>query len=1482
MTNTSSLNVLSATLDLAFALPASFPFDCSPKNVAGLWEEQSKGMSNNPDSLRRAARCHRGGKGMVSRVTFSAAAALLLVAIPVPFAAAESTPVPGQTANDNQPPSESETTKAIRAALQQAKSTGMPVRIDALTTETSETFAETDGRSLHSESFAQDVRTKRTGSWQNLDTTLRAKSDGTVVPAVTSSDLVFSGGGSGPLAAVTTTDGKKMSITAPFSLPKPTLNGSKATYASVLPDVDLEVTARSDGGWREVIVVKTAQAATDPRLKSLRFPVQTAGLTIGSDQAGNVSLTDDTGRARFHAATPFQWDSTKPAAPAPLNGAASDAPKSLFAAPASAATVPDSDTSNAERPGAGAVVSEIGVGTTGSELVLTPDQDTFGKGTGPWYLDPEWGAVTSNQVNAQVQENHPDTANINTLSNLGVGYCGYSNCTGDGRYRAYYQLGVPDILYAGNGHGTATVNRATLLADVTDASSPDTRTTINLYSAPAFGGTTTWNNQPCGTASKMQGCTWVGNSEITGTGGLSYDVKSWVQLLADGKYPNWTIGFSADNEYDKLQRHHLGANPKITIYYDIAPTIWWPRTTPTPGYINDPTFGTQRNDCVTPGGGASYAPGWVGANQYIRLNASTWSPIGASLDTSFHLWDDNANSDTVLSTGFGGGGDPTVLADRGLDGHQYHWNASTYDQQLRSGDTPTCYFRVDKTPPQVTLTSGDFPASGNLGQTPIKKVGQSGTFTVSAQDPAPASGPHASGMACVRWSTDPTAVTGWSCGDAGTTGSGIIKGGSGTFTFTPTVWGTNTLFVQAMDVAGNYSQPLRYTFYVPWDPAKGTASPGDLTGDGRGDILLPDDLGNLRVMTLDNDPTSALAAPMDLFPGGYGWKDSITKTTHRGALRSMQLDDAFAWTNATTDLAKVLYLYQNKGDGTFKTASPLTKPTSFAATDGTPLTAAPTGWSADWSKVGQILALGSLNGPLNASDGIVSKNQTALLTVENGNLWMYRGATINNLDAPAVKLSTASWAEYDLINPGPANGKSQQPTLWSRSRADGLIRAYDITLKADGRVDLSALADPTGPQSRVISTQRFWSSVYPKIGSSGDANKDGITDLWTIDAKGKLQIWPGTTVDGTSATAVNGFAANGSDQGDTRRFVERYRLQGLDTNNLVPGYYANSTAARTTGTVIFPTDTVNGVPTNVAAFSGNSGLGRIDFTNTTGSFQIDTGVSFTVTTWAKPSGATAQGAVLSTRGTKSSGLVLTPGTDGNWHFKLATADGIQAAYDDTGSSLTNAARYKDGRWDRLTVSYNATTKVMTLYVNGALAGSAVHSGGFAVKGQLVIGANQEVGTFSTAFSGRVSDVTVYDTATDAGSTTGPLILDTPTSTCLEDLQSLDQNGQPIQISTCNGSNKQQFAAQPDGTLKVFTRCIEPVNSGTANGTLIQLMDCNGTPNQQWIPRPDGSIYNVLSGRCLDVPNGNTTNGTRVQLWDCNQTTPQRWRATPVG
>ena len=140
-------------------------------------------------------------------------------------------------------PAPSAEAKAIDEARAQARSSGKPVAIAHLTTGTSQTVANPDG-TLTSESTPVPERVKGTdGNWRGLDPTLRTEPNGTVSPVATASGVSFSGGGTGPMATMTTADGKKLALKAPFPLPKPTLNGDRALYKSVLPDVDLELTA---------------------------------------------------------------------------------------------------------------------------------------------------------------------------------------------------------------------------------------------------------------------------------------------------------------------------------------------------------------------------------------------------------------------------------------------------------------------------------------------------------------------------------------------------------------------------------------------------------------------------------------------------------------------------------------------------------------------------------------------------------------------------------------------------------------------------------------------------------------------------------------------------------------------------------------------------------------------------------------------------------------------------------------------------------------------------------------------------------------------------------------------------------------------------------------------------------------------------------------------------------------------------------------
>ncbi|WP_030199864.1 ricin-type beta-trefoil lectin domain protein [Streptomyces sp. NRRL S-87] len=1399
--------------------------------------------------------------------------ALGLTVLASPFGRA-ATPAPGAAATAKaRKPAVSPTAKAVQDALRTAKATRKPVTVAPLTTESTETVANPDGRSLSVKSHAQPVRVKRGGAWKALDATLRVGPGGTVTPAVTGAALVLSGGGTGPLATITTPDGKKLSVTAPFALPKPTLRGATATYAAVLPDVDLKVTALRDGGWREVIVVRTAKAAADARLKRLRFPVATTGLKLAADKGGNLTLKDARGAVRMHAPTPFQWDSSH-AAPQATDKAAQRAAASADAAPGVR--------SSAEQPGDGAKVSRMAVAATDGAIVLTPDARTLGKGAGPWYLDPTVSVDGRREVNAQVQENHPTTSNVNTLSTLGVGYCGYSDCTGSGgfRYRSYFQIGIPSVLYADGSRGTAQISSATLSAQVTQASAPSTNKPIGLWSTGMIPGGASWNNQPCGTGSIMAGCTKVGTASIVGTGQINYDVKDWIQRAANERWPNWTVGFAAENEYEKYYRHHLGADPTITINYDIAPTIWYPRTSPTPGFADTGSY----NDCVTPGGGyAWYNPGWVGANQYVKLRANTWSPIGYNaLYTNYHIWDDNnAQFNQWKQSGpTGSYGEVEYWAGNLDDGHQYGWTASVTDGWLSSTDTGACYFRVDKTAPAVGISSTDFPASGTLNVLPKLKVGQAGTFTVTGTDPAPGAGLNASGVACIRWTNDPTPVTGWSCNEAATSNSGVIKAASGQFGFTPRNWGTNTLFVQAMDKAGNYSQPFPYTFYAPWDPATGAAVPGDLNKDGRGDLLKPDAAGNLLVMTADNDPTTAKGAPLGLAPRvtpeqPTTWKD--VQTTHRGALRSMGVDDVFARTTTDPVLAKNLYLYPNKGDGTFGTYATVAKPTAWIDVDGTYLDQAPAGWVGDWSAATQVLALGALKAPLGEYDGDAASEQTSVLAVENGNLWLYRSNGINSLDAEAVKVSgTGDWAGYELINPGPASGKAQ-PTLWTRKISDGSIRTYPIgTRTVNGVVvlDLSALSSPTSAASTVIQTG-ITTDRFQRIGSVGDATKDGIADLWAIDkATEQLRFWRGRTADGKSTSAVNGFEAP-VDLGDTHDPVDRFKLSGA-TGGKTPDAYGQYPGT-VKGGVTFTQDTVNGASTTVATFNGTDAAIEAQ------GLKVDTTKSFSISLWTKAN-ALNDGVVISQDNTQTSGFMVWPATIGNgyvnWHMGMATADNGGWPYDTT-DSRSAAARVQQGVWTKLTVSYNATTGQLALYVNDALASTGFHTTKLAAAGSIVLGRYKNTSQGKNYYNGSIADVVIEDRAVDPAGRPGPVVSDMAAGRCLDLSGGVSENGRPVQIWDCNGSTAQQWTAGSDGSLRIAGRCLDAIGAGTANGTQVALWDCNGGGNQKWIVRGDGSIYNPASTRCLDAPNGTTSNGTRPQLYDCNATRPQRWHTVPV-
>ena len=961
----------------------------------------------------------------------------------------------------------------VAAALAQAVSSGQPVTVASETTQTHQLVANPNG-TLSSVDAPLPVRVQQNGTWVPLSATLTQNSDGTFSPAATPNGVVLSDGGTGPLATLTDPVGNTLSYNLPFTLPAPAVSGSTALYSSVLPGVDLSVSVTDQGGLSDVLIVHSAAAAANPDLAKLTLTTTTQGLSLSTDAEGDLDATATNGGLAYTAPRPVMWDSNTTSGNTDTPSAQALHKKSVQAMAATPADGTSGGTSgsSAAGPGTGAQIAPVAMAVSPGAVVLTPDQTMLtSAGTDfPVFIDPytnpsssssnpsvggAFDEVYSNsECSGQPMWNDPQS-NLG-IQGEGVGYQAYGDTCGVGVERTFYTLPITGM------PTNAVVSSSQVNATDTYAASwncsQDQPVTLNTTGS--ITSSTDWNNQPGINTNYTPAKATVASGEnpnsTCSNKSATFDVTQQVRDLVAAGSSTLTVGlFGMESPKDTTNVDFLRFSDYISIntVFDVPPNV--PAVTMSPNPVNP-----DGNGCNNTG------VGWVGAAgaNGVTLNAKLTTSMGEGINlaANFDVWDNNLNNgsggatvvDNPPSMGWvAPGGSETLRLPQLQDGHTYGWGVQAEDNASPTGQVSPwiseCHFTYDDTPPTtpaVTATDPDFPPLGNgTDSSGYAGMNSKASITVSATDPLPANTCtmgtcQASGIDHFIWKLDeqPTAQDSTTV-DATDTGPSTAPNSTATATITAPIvnWGVHTLYVAAVDVAGNISQaPTSYTFYAPWNPAT-KITPGDIDGDGIPDLLATSKTGDLDLISGGSSPNKppTLAAPAIDNPTGGTWNDYLI--AHRGSLTGNTVDDLYAYNRLTH------HLYGIKNDLVPGINGKDTGTAGFTKDQNTDLTPKPSctavpatrcaGYDAtDWNNLTQITAPGDVYGNGGGFDD--------LITVENKQLWLYKTVSSPALTSP-VLLGDGDWSNFTLISPGTVAGN---PTLWARDNASGNLYSFNI------------------------------------------------------------------------------------------------------------------------------------------------------------------------------------------------------------------------------------------------------------------------------------------------------------------------------------------------------------------------------------------------------------------------------------------------------
>ncbi|MER8230838.1 hypothetical protein [Streptomyces sp. NPDC094049] len=992
------------------------------------------------------------------------------------------------------------------AAAAEAKRTGKEVLVDTATTATEQIWALPNGQ-MRTQIHALPQRAKNArGQWAPIDNTLRRTEKAgalAVRPVNAAVPVRFSGGTADesranrsyarvPLVTGTANtadtsvlaevdlDGHTIAYTWPGALPEPVLDGPRALYPEVLPGVDLLLIAREEGGFGQLLIVKTPEAAQRKDLANVPYGLRSKTAVFRQDaKASRIQVLDKAGREVGTIPTPFAWDSSglDPELPpgAPLRTSVAG-PADVLKLSGLSGIEPGARSAplpvTLDGDGTGTAVLSLSVSGTG----LLGHQDT----KYPVFIDPSLDTAWAGWTTAY--RKYPTSSfwnGTNFSSGTSDARVGYESETG-GLGRSFWRMKFSSS-YEGAKFTSATFKVKN------NHSWSCTAREFQVWLTGSISSGTTWKAQP-GWTTRLDSKSFArGWSSSCPDDYQPFNVLAGVQKSADLGYETVTLGMRATTETDtQTWRKFLATSAVLEGVYNRAPS--------------QPTNGTSSpgGACV-PGPTNSVAIG----RTTITLKAKGYDPDGTSPKLLFRFWKSGATTKTEYlatldNTGYGR---MTIQADNPLlkditTNTLFSWDVRAEDGIAESSFFPNgtepCRITVDPTaPPQPDISSTVFDEATPDGKTWAKvKFGTPGDFTFTA-----------SGATKFMYAFEGETLV----------PSPTPSGGKVTLpSLLPRHAGPNVLNVYAYDVHGNESLRGSYGFYLP--PRDQADGPMDTGGD---------DIADLLVLYPDGKLKNCVGAPADpKVPGTGGELYSCLSASY--VTKGKKVDPPNHWINAegtasliahyddtypgdgSTDMFAVtpdkkFWLYPGDGYGSFNVDHRL----EIRLPSNAP---APSTWT-------QLKAVGDLTG--DKLPDLALRAGPAFWVLSG-----YTGATFQT----ATLMEGTAWARRDIVNIADMNKDSTPDLLWRNlDNGNMYVRHGKPGTGGTGSVNLDSIKQAVNSLNGDVAFGTSWTeaNITSAIGIP-DVNKNGVPDIWArFGDTGNMKLYyPSTTNTNAAAKTV--------------------------------------------------------------------------------------------------------------------------------------------------------------------------------------------------------------------------------------------------------------------------------------------------------------------------------------------------------------------------